>query len=162
MNSDYFKQKIQIWDDKAILDRADFLVEKFLEIWYSLGEAPPIETKLYDKPKSITILGETIDIPKKTWRQVLILTTEWILKNRPDCFENARSMISGTFCDSDRIDMKKSPKSWHKLSNGVWLDMRGSAKANHRLCDRLLESVGIPETDWSVNLEEDRETPNPN
>jgi hypothetical protein len=138
------------------------LVEKFLEIWSSLGEAPPLETKLYEKPNSITILGETINIPKKTWREVLVETIEWILKNRSDDFENARSMISGTFCDSDKIDLKKSSKGWHKLSNGVWLDMRGSAKTNLRLCNRLLEAVGIPETDWSVNLEEDRETPNPN
>ncbi|MGB5899345.1 MAG: hypothetical protein WBG66_14200, partial [Geitlerinemataceae cyanobacterium] len=78
------------------------MVEKFLEIWSAFGEAPPLETKLYDKPKSITILEETIDIPKKTWREVLILTTEWVLKNRPDSFENARNMMSGTFCDSDR------------------------------------------------------------
>lgn len=162
INSDYFKQEIHTWNDNAILERANFLVEKFLEIWSAFGEAPPLETKLYDKPKSITILEETIDIPKKTWREVLILTTEWVLKNRPDSFENARNMMSGTFCDSDRIEMKKSPRSWHKLSNGVWLDMRGSAKAHIRFCNRLLKAVGIQETDWSVNREEDKLTDSQN
>jgi hypothetical protein len=47
-------------------------------------------------------------------------------------------------------------KSLHKLSNGIWLNVKGSAKAHLRFCNRLLTAVGIQEKDWSVNLEEEK------
>ena len=148
INSDYFFHEIQRLDEQAILDRANFIAQKFLEIWPAIGESAPLETQPYSKPKAITICGETIAIPKNKWREVIKLTAEWVIENRPERFEVARQKLASSFCAS--ISGKNSPTDWYKLSNGIWLYQKGSAKAIISFCRRLLAAVGISESEWNI------------
>lgn len=150
LNRDYFSGEIDRWNEQAILDRADFLSEKLLEVWSALGEPTPIEKVVYGKPVAITILGERIEIPNKTWRQVRVITVEWILQNRPQDFHKVREAI-GIFDDS--IEGKNYPRDWHRLSNGVWVYQSSSAKQHITYCRRILATIGISEFDWSIEEE---------
>lgn len=148
LNKDYFSQPIDQWNEQAILNRADFLAQKFLEIWFELAEPTPVETGVYGKPNAITILGERIEIPSKTWRQLRISTLEWVLKNRPQDFVRARQAVSTIFDDS--LEGKSYPRDWHQLSNGVWLHHCSSAKRHFVCCRRVLTAIGISDSEWSI------------
>lgn len=151
LNKDYFSSSIECWNEQAILERADFLAEKFLEIWDALGESTTIEKVAHGKPIAITILGERIEIPNKTWRQVRTSTVEWLLRNRPQEFSKVRQAI-GIFDDS--IEAKNYPRDWYQLSNGVWIHHCSSAKQHIVYCKRILATIGIAESDWSIEEED--------
>lgn len=151
LNRDYFCREIEKWNEQAILDRADFISANFLEIWSALGEPATIEKAVHGKPIAITILGERIDIPNKTWRQVRTSTVEWLLRNHPQEFNKVRQAI-GIFDDS--IEGKNYPKDWHQLSNGVWIHHCSSAKQHIVYCKRILATIDISESDWSIEEED--------
>ena len=155
LNKDYFSQPIEEWDENSILMRADFLAEKFLEVWSALGEFTPSTSIVYGKPNSINICGERVDVPNKTWRQVRVLTLEWVIKNRSQDFSKVRQAI-GIFDDS--IEGKNYPKHWYQLSNGVWVYHSSSAKQHLIYCRRIFAAIGISESEWSVE-ELETETP---
>ncbi|MBD2083279.1 DUF262 domain-containing protein [Leptolyngbya sp. FACHB-17] len=151
LNKDYFSREIDQWNEQTILDRAEFLSENILEVWSALGEPTSIEKVVHGKPVAITILGNRIEIPNKTWRQVRILTVEWILQKRPQDFYKVRDAI-GIFDDS--IEGKNYPRDWYRLSNGVWMYHSSSAKQHIVYCRRILATIGISEPDWSIDEEE--------
>ena len=153
INNEYFSQQLTTWDENSILRRADFLAENFLKIWSEIGETTPLSS-LYGSPKSVTICGDKVEIPDKTWRQLMKLTTEWVIKNRSDKFEDARQILSSYF--SDNRDGKRNPKDWHQLSNSVWVFQGNSAKGHVSFCRRFLTAVSIPTSEWSI--EEDKDT----
>ncbi|WP_068815020.1 DUF262 domain-containing protein [Phormidesmis priestleyi] len=147
LNKDYFSRSIDEWDENAILKRADFLAEKFLETWSALGEATPITPIVYGKPISMSICGEKLDIPNQTWRQVRVITLEWIIKNRPQDFGKVRQAV-GIFDDS--VEGKNYPNHWYQLSNGIWVYHSSSAKQHLIYCRRILAAIGISESEWSI------------
>ena len=147
LNKNYFSQDFHQWNEQAILKRADFIAEKLLKIWSSLGEPPPVTQVSYGKPNALIIRGEKIDIPNKTWRQLRVVTMEWILKHYPQEFDKVRQAIA-IFADS--IDGKNYPSDWYKLSNGVWIYHSSSAKQHMIYCRRLLAAIGIEESEWSI------------
>jgi uncharacterized protein with ParB-like and HNH nuclease domain len=158
INSDYFSQEIDSWNEESIIQRANFLTKNFLEIWAAFGETPPIETQFYSVPKTVTICGETIAISDKTWRQLMKLTTEWAIKNRSKHFEKARQALKTYFSDS--LEGKKYPKDWHQLSNSIWVIQNNSAKGHISFCRRLLIAVGITESEWSIEEVESKNSTN--
>lgn len=147
INSDYFGQKIDIWNEQAILQRADFLADKFLEIWTAFGESTAPIKELYTQPLSVTIYGEKIDIPNKTWKQLRLKVVEWIIENRYQFFNVLRETVN-IFVDT--TEGKNYPKDWHQLSNGVYMYNSSSAKQHIAYCRRILATVGIFESDWSI------------
>lgn len=151
LNKGYFSREIDQWNEQAILDRADFLSENILQVWSALGEPTPIEKVVHGKPVAITILGDRIEISNKTWRQVRVLTVEWILQKRPQDFYKIREAI-GIFDDS--IEGKNYPRDWHQLSNGVWMYRSSSAEQHIVYCRRILATIGISESDWNIDEEE--------
>jgi hypothetical protein len=148
INSEYFSHDIARWDENSILERANFLTKNFLEIWPEIGESAPLSTPSYGTPKAVTICGKKLEIPDKTWRQLMKLTTEWVIKTYPEKFEKARQLLENNF--SDDINGKKYPKDWHQLSNDVWVFQSNSAKGHVSFCRRLLMAVGISESEWGV------------
>ena len=117
INSDYFSLTIDRWDEKAILERANFLASKFIEIWPSLGEHQAFPTRTSGKPKLIQICSNEIPLSKQTWRQVTIQCCEWVIEHRSDSFEKARNLLKSHFQDN-RPDGNSDGKKWQKLSNG--------------------------------------------
>jgi uncharacterized protein with ParB-like and HNH nuclease domain len=150
INSDYFSQSINRWDEKAILDRANFLTSKFIEIWPSLGEHQAFPTPT-SKPKFIKICGDEIPLPKQTWRQVTIQCCEWVIKNRSDSFETARILLKSDF--SDNMPDKRS--RGYQLSNGCWVKTNKSAITHLVFFRRFLAAVGISEADGSIEYVSD-------
>lgn len=150
INSDYFSQSINRWDEKSILDRADFLANNFLEIWPSLGEHQAVPTPTR-KPKFINICGDEIPLPKQTWRQVTIQCCEWVIKNRSDSFEKARSLLKSHFRREDKLDKSR----WHQLSNGFWVQVSKSESNHSKFSRSFLAAVGISEADWSIEYVSD-------
>lgn len=148
INCDYFSKEIDFWNEQAILQRADFLVDKFLKIWAALGESASPTKEFYTQPLSVTIQGEKIDIPNKTWKQLRVQVVEWLIRNRPQFFNVLRETVN---IFADTTDDKNYPRDWHQLSNGVYMYNSSSAKQHMTYCRRILATVGIPETDWSID-----------
>ena len=148
INSGYFSQEIPLWNEAAILARADILTEAFLAIWAAFGEASPVIQESYRAPKSVTICGESFQISDKTWRQFMKTVVEWVIQNHPDQFKHVRAQLETHFCDD--LTGKKYPRDWHKLSNGTYVYQSDSARGHKSFCRRLLLAVGVPETDWSL------------
>lgn len=151
INSDYFSQEIDLWDEAAILSRAEQLSQSFLAVWPAFGEAKPVAKAAYKYPLSVTILGEQLPIPDKTWRQFMKTVAEWIIRNRPEQFNEVRRQIEG--CFRDDIGEEKYPRDWHQLSNEIYVYHSNSAKQHKSLCRRMLNAVGIAELDWSLEEE---------
>lgn len=148
MNSGYFSQDISLWDEAAILARADKLTEAFLAIWTAFGEAKPITQESYRTPKAVTICGETIQISDKTWRQFMKTIVEWVIQNYPDQFKQVQQQLETHFCDD--LTSKKYPRDWHRLSNGTYVYQSDSARGHKSFCRRLLLAVGVSENDWTL------------
>lgn len=156
INSDYFSQSINRWDEKAILERANFLSIKFIEIWPSLGEHEVFPTRTSGKPKLIKICDDEIPLFKQTWRQVTIQCCEWVIKNRSDRFEKARNLLTKPNFRENRPDKNSSEiKRWHELSNGCWVHVDKTVSQHKEFCRRFLEAVGISEDDWSIEYVSD-------
>lgn len=153
INSDYFSLTIDRWDEKAILERTNFLISKFIEIWPSLGEHQAVLTHT-SKPKLMKIYGEEIAY-KQSSRQVTILCCEWVIKNRSDSFEKARNLLKSNFQDNMLDRNSDQKRRWHQLSNGCWVGINKSAKEHRKFCSRFLEAVGISEDDWSIEYVSD-------
>ncbi len=151
INSDYFSQEIDLWDEAAILSRAEQLSQSFLAIWPAFGEAKPVAKEAYKYPLSVTILGEQLPIPDKTWRQFMRTVAEWIIQNRPEQFNEVRRQLEIYFRDD--IDKETSSRYWHQLSTGVYVYQNNSSKQHKSLCRRMLNAVGISELDWSLEEE---------
>ena len=155
INNDYFSQNINRWNKQAILERANFLTSKFIEIWPSLGEHEAFPTPTFSKPKLIQICGDEISISKQTWGQVTIECCEWVIKNRSDRFEKARNLLKSNFRDNLLHRNSNEIKKWHQLSNRCWVNLNKSAKDHIKFCRRFLEAVGISEADWSIEYVKD-------
>ncbi|MEG4998329.1 DUF262 domain-containing protein [Microcoleus sp. B4-D4] len=151
INNDYFSQSINRWDEKAILERANFLSIKLIEIWPSLGEHEVFPTRTSGKPKLIKICGDEIPLSKQTWRQVTIQCCEWVIKNRSDSFEKARISLTKSNFRDNMLDKNSSEiKRWHELSNGCWVHVDKTVSQHKEFCRRFLAAVGISEADWSI------------
>ncbi|MGK7944819.1 MAG: hypothetical protein AB4058_10165, partial [Microcystaceae cyanobacterium] len=121
---------------------------QFLAVWPSFGQAKSSNERTYSKsPKSISIRQDIINIPDKTWLQFRILVVEWGLKKYPNLFDQARKKLATHFCDDPNLE--QSTKSWHQLTNGVWLSKNYSAKDHYRFCVRYLSAIGVSESEWS-------------
>jgi uncharacterized protein with ParB-like and HNH nuclease domain len=152
INNDYFSQAIALWDESAILARADNLTQTFLAIWPAFGEANAATKEGYRAPKSVTIYKETLQITDKTWRQFMKIVMEWVIQNHPAKFNDVRKQLETHFCD-DLTD-KKYPRDWHKLSNDVYVYQSDSARGHKSFCRRILQAVGVSEADWSLEESE--------
>ncbi|MDB9510696.1 DUF262 domain-containing protein [Kamptonema animale CS-326] len=155
INNDYFSQSINRWDKQAILERANFLSNKFIEIWPSLGEQQVFPTPTFSKPKLMQICGDEISLSKQTWRQLTIQCCEWVIEKDSKRFENARNRLKSHFRDNIPDGNSEEKGRWHELSNGCWINLNKSGIAHIDFCRRFLKAVGISEADWSIEYVKD-------
>ena len=72
---------------------------------------------------------------------------EWLIRKRPQFFNVLRETVN---IFADTTEGKNYPKDWYQLSNGVYMYNSSSAKQHMSYCRRILATVGITETDWSI------------
>ncbi|HMM99588.1 MAG TPA: DUF1524 domain-containing protein, partial [Anaerolineales bacterium] len=145
LNNEYFSQRISKWDDKAIQNRAKFLIEAILEIWTELGTPPVVQKSSGTKPRSLTILGQAFVV--NTWRDVAYYTSQ-IVSELVDDFETRIAAQMPAYFDKHEFQ-----NACKQLPNGWWLYLNLSAASVKSLCRNLLTLAGISEDDWQ--LEED-------
>lgn len=142
LNKHYFASSPAVWNGDSIRQRAAYLVDQILAIWPSLGEVQ--EPKGWqERPKTLTILGETFVV--KSWRDVAHQTAECVVQVT-DNFESAIADVSAYF------KQDKFEGTCRQLSNGWWMYVNLSSDSVKRICDTLLESAGIPEEEFELEL----------
>lgn len=149
INCSYFNQNIERWDDQAIKNRAEFLTEKFLEIWSNFANDIDQTTtkKTSIKPKSLSIKGELINLTDKTWKSMTVSCCEWVWEKYPEKFSD---FIQNTSDFKENYTYAKGKETrYHQLSNGWWVNVNKNSEQHIKFCRRLLESVGIDELEWS-------------
>jgi len=141
LNHGYFLQPIALWDDKAILHRAEFLVGNILEVWPALGEPPAPRTQPSTTPKALTFLGQTFQV--NSWRDVAEQTTEVIIQLVDD-FE--------TYGNAFPSYLSKEPfaVSSRQLSNGWYMNVNLSGATLKKYSQRLINRAGCTVQDWSI------------
>lgn len=140
LNSDYFKLKIEPWNEVAIKNRAEYLLQFILELWPAIGELPAPKS-VYTKPIQLTILGQKFRV--ESWRDVAMRTTEEILQlvsNIDDLSKGLQSYLA----------VEPFPKASRRLSNGWYLNVNLSADSLKSYCKKLVEKAGLDINDWQV------------
>ncbi|HQX18109.1 MAG TPA: DUF262 domain-containing protein [Anaerolineales bacterium] len=145
LNKEYFKQKIVKWDEKAIQDRANFLVDTILEYWSELGTPPIAQKSTGTKPKSLTIMGQSFVVA--SWRDVAFYTAQVISELVDDFDTRIAAQLQSYF------DKQEYKSACRQLPNGWWLYMNLSAVSVKSLCRNMILLAEISEEDWQVEEE---------
>jgi uncharacterized protein with ParB-like and HNH nuclease domain len=145
LNSEYFSQPIDKWDDKAIQTRASFLVEAILVIWPELGTPPAPQKSTGRKPKSLTILGQSFVV--NSWRDVAYYTAQ-VASEILDDFD---TKIAGQM--QSYFDRQEFQSACRQLPNGWWLYLNLSAVSVKSFCHNVIALAGIPDDDWQLEEE---------
>lgn len=145
LNNEYFKRKIVMWDEKAIQDRANFLVDAILEYWPELGTPPITQKSAGTKPKSLTIMGQSFVVT--SWRDVAFYTAQ-VISELVDDFD---TRIAGQL--QSYFDKQEYKSACRRLPNGWWLYMNLSAVNVKSLCRNMILLAEISEEDWQVEEE---------
>ena len=144
LNKGYFSTAPVKWDKTSIINRGQHLADIIMQIWPA--PTPEENSKIVwsERPKSLTILGEVFAV--KTWRDVVQNTAEIVLQFVPD-FETSIANKMPTYFSRDEM----LPAS-RQLSNDWWVYLHLSGKDARRLCMRMIESAGIPEEEFELEL----------
>ena len=145
LNKEYFKRKIVKWDDKAIRDRANFLVDAILEYWTELGTPPVVQKSTGAKPKSLTIMGQSFVVT--SWRDVAFFTAQVISELVDDFDTRIAEQLQSYF---DKVEYKSACR---QLPNGWWLYLNLSALSVKNLCRNMILLAEISEDDWQLEEE---------
>lgn len=145
LNSEYFSQPIDKWDDKAIQARANFLIEAILAIWSELGTPPAPQKSTGRKPKSLTILGQSFVV--NSWRDVAYYTAQ-VASEVSDDFD---TKIAGQM--QSYFDRQEFQSPCRQLQNGWWLYLNLSAASVKSFCHNIIALAGIPDDDWQLEEE---------
>lgn len=142
LNNEYFKKDIVKWNDKAIQERANFLIDTILEIWSELGIPPVVQKSTGVKPKSLSILGQTFIV--STWRDVAYYTSQTVSELVDDFETKIVKQLPSYF------DKHEFQSACRQLPNGWWLYLNLSAASVKSLCRNLLALAEISEDDWQL------------
>ncbi len=143
LNHQYFNRTIPRWDDHSIQERANFLLDRILEIWPAIGEiqAPPSTSGR--KPVLLKFLGQ--EYPVNTWRDVAEKTTEVVIQRATNFEMIAPSMPS-------YLSKEPFPISFRTLSNGWQMNTNLSSYSLQNYCRNLITAAGLTPQSWEVEL----------
>lgn len=141
LNADYFSKPIPKWDEQAIRDRADYLMDLIFEIWPSLGEIPSAPNSPSLVPIKLIIQGQEFEV--HSWRDVAQQTAEYVSCKTPNFMALAQVMPS-------YLGKQQFSQDSRQLSNGWWLMVNLSANSIRSLCHNLFSEIGLTDNDWSV------------
>ena len=159
LNQQYFGKgrpgDVQIWNEKAIRDRSNWLVDVILQLWPDLSEVratsgfydPERHPRLgFDYRKSgvteLTLFKKRIDVYMNAWNIAAQIFTNEIAVSRPD-FEALASDM-----DSQKIVRDGGYK---QLDNGWWLRYMNPSEAADYLME-LASLCELDDSDWSASV----------
>ncbi len=148
----YFEGK-ESWKTADVQKRAEFLADKCLKIWPLFAAIPEkmVLSLTGTTPIKLTIKNKIIWAEKQNWKQVLISVAEYICKNYaeklPDLMQEYPSLLNKNALKASGEPFI-SPK---QLKLDLHLETHGSAETLYKSCRKILEFVGISETEWNVN-----------
>ncbi|MBN8656502.1 MAG: DUF262 domain-containing protein [Anaerolineae bacterium] len=145
LNSEYFSQPVDKWDDKAIQIRANFLIEAILAIWPELGTPPAPQKSTGRKPKSLTILGQSFVV--NSWRDVAYYTAQ-VASDVSDDFDTKIADQMQSYFDKQEFQ-----SACRQLPNGWWLYLNLSAVSIKSFCHNVIALAGIPDDAWQLEEE---------
>ena len=145
INSEYFSQPIQKWDDASIQARANFLIDAILEIWHELGTPPVVQKSTGRKPRSLTIMGQSFVV--NSWRDVAYYTAQ-VASELVDDFDTKIAAQMQSY-----FDRHEYQSACRQLSNGWWLYLNLSAASVKSFCHNVIALAGIPDDDWQAEEE---------
>lgn len=144
LNREYFKT-VDNWNEEAINDRAQFLTTKLLTIWPSFGVAP-VPTTGSKLPDVLTIEGQQFTINPQTWRQVILSTADYLIKQGK--FDQIRASAPNYFLEDDPT--RNWDSHWKLLSNGWRVYVDWSASSAISLCKKFVAAAGISVLKWDI------------
>jgi uncharacterized protein with ParB-like and HNH nuclease domain len=143
----YFEQ-VAGWSRTEIEQRAEDLAGLALSVWPYFGadksEPAQGDTLTGKKPRLLKILGQEISV--QTWRDVLVFTLNTIADLEPDGFH---ILVE----EYPYYVRKEMASRCTPLNNGFYVYSQLSAKDVDRLCQRIIETVGLSPEDWKVEVE---------
>jgi uncharacterized protein with ParB-like and HNH nuclease domain len=149
INSVYFSKIIGAWTEESILERADWLADRVLEIWPSFGAAAAtVETGTSIKARSVIIMGDEHAVG--SWRDVMhrtaIVVSEWVGEDFPEFVKRFPNNFS------------IQPFKYHprQLPNGWWVYVNLSRIDTIRYCREMIVAAGIPHSEWVVKEDSDQ------
>lgn len=137
------------WDRDEIEKRSVTLAELAIACWPYFGDDRPalIATSAEDvtgkTPQTLIILGQRIEV--KTWRDVLTKTLNTIADLEPGLFD----VIAANYSRFVSKDSERFTRNM-QLENDYYVDVYLSAKSIYRLCEQVVETVGLSREDWIV------------
>ncbi len=145
INNEYLSRSIQRWNDKSILERANFLIDSILEIWPELGTPPVTQKSTGRKPRSLTIMGQSFVV--NSWRDVAYYTAQ-VVSELVDDFDNRIAEQMQSY-----FDKQEYKSACRQLPNGWWLYLNLSAASVKSFCRNMISLAGIPDDDWQLEEE---------
>jgi uncharacterized protein with ParB-like and HNH nuclease domain len=144
MNKEF--KSLRNWGRDEIYARTKKLTEKCLEIWSYFGSKDnEVKDVKGTSPRLLVIRGKKYEI--STWREVWLTTLNEVISMK----ENNMQLILEKYPNLLSFDQYKF-KRQGLLNNNAYVNVDFSARDIYRLCQKILEVVGIPKEDWEVDV----------
>ncbi len=137
------------WNKEQILNRAEILAGRALEIWPSLEGSDAYGAQDDDvtgsTPYMLEILGEKFNV--KTWRDVLEQTLNTLDELDADRFSKIVEILPNYISkDKNRF------RAIRQLKNGYYIEVNLQAKTIYKNCIEALKITGLTKEDWKVMI----------
>lgn len=144
-------QRVTVWDEQNIRQRAEAMADRALQVWKYFCEQqtesmPLLQGVKGTTPVAVVMLGQRF--PVSSWREVAQKTLETMCDLDGDCFDQIAAQFP-RFIGRDSTKFRTS----RKLPNGAFMELNLSATAIHRFCIQASELAGLSSTDWRVEFE---------
>ncbi len=158
LNNQYFGEgqpgDVRAWNEKAIVDRENWIIDAFLELWPDLRADR--DDEIYDpdrhprpgfdyrnsKVPALNLFGKRLDVYRNSWNNATQLFTNEVAVSRPDFEDIANELESNSLVRS----------GGHKqLDNGWWLHFMWPSDAASYMLE-LADLCDLNETDWSISV----------
>ncbi len=137
---------ITSWRREEIVKRTEYLAERCIEIWPSLGEkqgsGQSSDSVRGRNPHTLYIMGQSF--PVDSWVKVLSYTLEQIADLEPDKFQDVASETPHLISTEPRFRRSR------QMSNGYYFETNRSAEDIYRFCRHVIVTVGLSDEDWKV------------
>ncbi len=143
LNSEYFAPNIEQWNARAIQGRANWLIEKIIEVWPSFGDVMPNPTPTNKKTSPLAVTIQGVRTPTKYWSDVMRAVGEFLVGDGADF-----NVLSQQF--PHLVSNQPNSQSPKNLSNGWFLDTHSDTETKLGHCRKLLKFHGVDDDEWEI------------